>query len=77
MTNQKSPMKTNDQSHAIVFGYTNYRGEYDLRTAIPHSLRWGTTEWHPEGGWLMKAWDVDKGAFREFALSDCDFTVKG
>lgn len=58
---------------AVYFTYRNYRGEIANRCATPISLRWGTTKWHPEPGWLMLASDHDKGADREFALVDCDF----
>jgi len=53
--------------------YRNWRGVIAQRRIVPISFRFGTTEWHPEPGWLMRAWDVDKGAEREFALKDCDF----
>lgn len=53
--------------------YKNWRGVIAQRQVIPISFRFGTTEWHPEPGWLMLAWDVDKSANREFALTDCDF----
>lgn len=58
---------------AVEFFYTNYKGETGKRWATPLGLRWGSTEWHPEPQWLMRAFDHDKGAEREFALTDCDF----
>lgn len=59
----------------IRFGYTNYRGEYGVRTALPMSIHWGTTDWHPEPGWLLTAFDRDKLACRVFALADCNFAL--
>jgi hypothetical protein len=53
--------------------YKNWRGKTSLRKVIIKSFRFGTTEWHKEPGWLMRAWDVEKQAEREFALADCDF----
>lgn len=54
----------------IEFGYTNYRGEYSIRRAVPVRVYFGSTEWHPEPQWLMSAFDLEKGADRDFALKD-------
>lgn len=54
----------------VTLTYTNYRGETAQRTIIPKSVRFGSTEWHPEPQWLLLAYDSDKGADREFALRD-------
>jgi hypothetical protein len=58
------------QSALWVISYTNYRGETSVRRIIPKSVRFGSTEWHPEPQWLLLAWDDDKQADREFALKD-------
>ena len=58
---------------AVYFTYTNWRGETTRRWATPLGLRWGSTEWHPRPGWLMRAFDHEKGAEREFALVECQF----
>lgn len=51
--------------------YTNYRGETATRRIIPdeRGLRFGANQWHTEPQWLLAAWDVDKQAYREFAMS--------
>ena len=49
--------------------YTNWRGETAVRSFVPLRLWWGATEWHPEPGWLMRGWDTEKQAERDFALS--------
>lgn len=54
----------------VTLTYTNWRGETAQRTIIPRSIRWGSTEWHPEPQWLLTAFDVDKGSERDFALKD-------
>ena len=69
-----SPARERDPTHRIAFGYTNWRGEHGIRQAIPTGLAWGSTEWHPEEGWLLEAWDEDKQAVRQFELANCDFT---
>jgi ribonuclease HI len=50
--------------------YTNYRGETRQRTIEPKSVWFGSTEWHPEEQWLLKATDIEKGEERDFALKD-------
>lgn len=54
----------------LRFIYTNHRGETDQRTVIPMSVRFGSTKWHPKPQWLLKAFDLDKDAEREFAMGD-------
>lgn len=60
-------------ARSVRFTYTNWRGETAERWATPLGVRWGATEWHPEPGWLLRAFDHDKGEEREFALADCNF----
>ncbi|WP_336801783.1 hypothetical protein [Kaistia sp. MMO-174] len=48
--------------------YTNWRGVTGVRSIIPKSVWYGSTEWHPEPQWLLRAFDVEKQADRDFAL---------
>ena len=57
--------------------YRNWRGEVAERRVVPASVWYGSTEWHKEPGWLLKARDVDKGEERDFALADCQFADLG
>ncbi|MFK4131922.1 hypothetical protein ACI2KR_06460 [Pseudomonas luteola] len=68
----------NDVSRAkpLTFGYTNYRGEYSVRNAIPSRIYFGATDYHPEPQWLMEAHDLEKGALRVFAMNDIGTDVK-
>lgn len=54
----------------VTIGYTNWRGEYSERRIVPRFAWVGKTEWHPEEQWLLRAFDRDKGAVRDFALKD-------
>ncbi len=56
--------------------YTNYRGETSIRNIEPISVWFGRTDFHKEHQWLLTARDLDKGANRDFALKDCDFTYR-
>lgn len=59
----------------ITFGqaqtltYTNHRGETAKRRVIPWRLYYGSTQWHPQPQWMIKVWDVDRQAERDYALS--------
>jgi len=50
--------------------YTNYRGETAERLIRPISISFGSSPWHPEPQWLMKAVDLEKNAERSFAIKD-------
>jgi hypothetical protein len=58
---------------ALRFRYTNYRGVTSVREVRPVYVRWGTSDYYPEPGWLMKALDFDRGEFREFSMASMDF----
>ena len=59
-----------DFNKKLMFEYKNYRGEVSTRHVYPVGIRYGSTEWHPEEQWLLKAWDYAKGDYREFAMKD-------
>lgn len=59
-----------DIGQAVALTYTNWRGETSERTILPFSIWYGSTDWHPEPQWLLKAIDMEKGAERDFALKD-------
>lgn len=52
------------------FFYRNHRGEEGMRSVIPVAVRFGATEWHPKDQWLLRAFDLEKRAEREFAMAD-------
>lgn len=56
--------------HPIKIPYTNYRGETSERTITPIRPWFGSTEWHPQPQWLLRAYDHDKGAERDFAFKE-------
>ncbi len=53
-----------------VIEYKNHRGVTSIRTILPESIFWGSSEWHPQPQWLLNAYDVDKKAYRWFAMRD-------
>jgi predicted DNA-binding transcriptional regulator YafY len=59
-----------DEKKAVKIGYTNYKGETAERTIIPLELWFGSTEYHEEEQWLLKAFDLEKKAERNFAVKD-------
>lgn len=57
----------------IKVKYTNHKGVTAIRTITPLNLMFKSTPYHPEAQMLLNCWDIDKNAFRTFALKDCDF----
>lgn len=57
-------------NQAIMFDYINYRGEKSSREARIISFYFGSTEYHKEEQWLMKARDFGKQEERIFAMKD-------
>lgn len=55
---------------AVKFIYTNWKGETELRIAIPERIYFGSNRWHTEEQWLMDAWDMVKNEPRTFAMKD-------
>lgn len=55
----------------LVFIYRNHRGEVDARHATVRRVSYATSSWHPGGTlWMMKAWDEEKQAERDFAIAE-------
>ena len=50
--------------------YKNWKGETSTRTIVPDRVYYGSTEWHPKEQWFLRAYDVMKDQYRDFALSD-------
>ena len=50
--------------------YTNWKGKTSYRNIIPKSIEFKSTEWHKEEQWILNAFDIDKNAYRGFALKD-------
>lgn len=56
------------QPSPITVMYCNWRGERRTRHLQPISMWYGSTEWHPDPQWLIKAIDMDTGDEKDFAL---------
>jgi hypothetical protein len=50
--------------------YTNYRGQSEERILLPRAVWWGTTPYHPESQWFLRAKDDVRKVKRDFALKD-------
>jgi hypothetical protein len=50
--------------------YTNWRGETFECSIKPIKIWFGSTEWHKDEQWLLRAVDLEKNAERDFALKD-------
>lgn len=56
----------------LAFRYRNWRGEVADRTVTVRGLHWGSTEWHPEPGWLLEAVDDSTQEVRLFSMRDME-----
>jgi hypothetical protein len=65
-------MPLSDNPRAVRVLYTNHRGTTEWRSVEPmeKTLRFRSTEWHPECQWVIDVWDLDKKAVRTFAVKD-------
>lgn len=52
--------------------YKNWRNETDIRRVKPISLWFGSTEFHKEEQWFLKAIDLDRSVERDFAIKDAE-----
>jgi predicted DNA-binding transcriptional regulator YafY len=59
-----------DISRSVEIIYVNYRGERAIRHILPENMYWGSSEYHPEPQYLLKAYDLDRQAYRDFAMKD-------
>jgi hypothetical protein len=63
-------MGATSEERTVTVRYRNHRGDVAVRRFIPHRVWFGATSWHPDPQWLIRAFDVDKQAERDFALAD-------
>ena len=54
----------------LNFEYKNWKNETKIRVVIPESIWYGSTEFHKEEQWFLKAFDIEKSADRDFAVKD-------
>ena len=63
-------MEMQSNKDQLVFEYMNWEGKWGVRRVRPIKLWYGSTQWHQEPGWLLKAMDLEKNAERDFAVKD-------
>jgi len=56
--------------NTLQFEYKNWKNQIGIRTVIPKEIWYGSTEFHSEEQWFLKAIDVDKLENRDFAIQD-------
>lgn len=62
------PMPPILDAQVVEIDYTNWKDERRAREIMPISIRFGSTEWHPDEQWLLLARDVERNEDREFAM---------
>lgn len=63
-----------ERTAMILVSYKNWRGAKRERHVKPIAVVYGSTKWHKEPQWLLRAVDPEDGTKKSFALKDCDFT---
>jgi hypothetical protein len=58
------------KSKIIKILYKNWRGEVAERNIEPIKIWFGSTEWHKQEQWLLKAIDIERNVERDFAIKD-------
>lgn len=58
-----------DEQPKMHFVYCNHKGEVTERRVELPMLWFGATPWYPKPQWLMRAYDFDKEAMRDFAVA--------
>ena len=53
----------------VEIDYTNWRGERRKRLVRVIEFWFGKSAWHPEEQWLMRAFCVESGEDRDFAVT--------
>lgn len=59
-----------DGAKPLEIEYTNWRGVHSRRRIYPIGIDFRSTRWHPVAQWLLKAFDFQVGAERDFAVVD-------
>ncbi|MBU0708583.1 hypothetical protein KJ596_02400 [Patescibacteria group bacterium] len=60
----------NETTPVLKFEYVNWKSERAVRNIRPVKVWFGSTKWHPVEQWLLKAFDLDKQAERDFSLKE-------
>lgn len=61
--------KTLGPARLVIIDYTNWRGERAKRLIHPIRLEFDSNEWHPVPQWLLFAYDIERAAYRVFAMA--------
>ena len=69
-----APPPRREGAPVLRFRYRNHRGQVGERAVLiaplMPSMWFGSTEFHPEPQWLLHAYDLDKTAYRDYAVRD-------
>ncbi len=52
----------------VTFLYRNHRGDEAVRRVRPIRLYFGSTCYHPQPGWLLEGWDLDRQQTRDYSM---------
>lgn len=52
----------------LYLTYKNYKNVISERIVLPINVYYGVTEHHKTVGWILRVWDIEKKAFRDFEM---------
>ena len=58
------------QLKPISIVYKTLRGEIGTQTIVPKNIWFGSTEWHQNEQWFLKAYVLDQQEEQDFAMCD-------
>lgn len=61
----------------IELRYRNHRGEIVVREIVPGRVYYDLhgDEFHPNPGWRLQCWDIEKQGIRIYDLAECNFVM--
>lgn len=65
-----STLSSAPTSTIVTIEYTNWKGARAKRKIDPINMYFGKTEHHQDPQWLLRAYDLDKKDYRNFAMKD-------
>lgn len=70
MRESKSTDSVGNDTH-MCFYYTNWKGNKGIRKISGDPVFWyGSTKYHTDDQWFIRAYDIEKKAIRDFAVLD-------
>lgn len=61
---------TTNGKRVLCFYYVNWKGRSSKRQVVDPEIWYGTSEYHSGDQWFIHAFDLEKQAWRDYAMKD-------